>query len=77
MDYRLELFFLTLPTPETAIERVALRVRQGGHDVAESVFRRRFAAGIDNFHKVYKGLVDAWALYDNAGTEPKLLDWGE
>jgi hypothetical protein len=21
--------------------------------------------------------VDAWALYDNAGTEPKLLDWGE
>jgi predicted ABC-type ATPase len=77
MGYRVELFFLALPTPEIAIERVALRVRQGGHHVPEAVIRRRFAAGVEHFEGLYKPLVDAWALYDNAGTEPKLLDWGE
>jgi len=24
----------------------------------------------------YRPLVDAWALYDNAGMQPQLLDWG-
>ncbi len=35
--YHVTLFYLTLPTPEMAIARVAERVRQGGHDVPESV----------------------------------------
>ena len=77
LGYRVELFFLALPTPEDAIVRVAMRVRQGGHNVPEAVIRRRFASGIDHFERIYKPLVDAWALYDNAGTEPRLLDWGE
>lgn len=77
LGYRVELFFLTLPSPEDAIKRVAMRVRQGGHNIPEAVIRRRYASGIDHFKHIYKPLVDAWALYDNAGTEPKLLDWGE
>ena len=52
-------------------------VRQGGHDVPEAVIRRRFAAGLANFHGHYKHAVDDWALYDNTGTEPVLLEWGE
>lgn len=43
----------------------------------EAVIRRRFAAGLRNFDTVYKSEVDAWALYDNAGDEPVLLDWSE
>jgi hypothetical protein len=39
--------------------------------------RRRFTAGLENFENLYKPLVDAWVLYDNAGDEPLLLDWGE
>lgn len=76
MGYRVELFFLALPTPEDAIRRVALRVRQGGHDVPEAVIRRRFASGVDHFEHIYKPLVDEWMLYDNSGTEPLVLDWG-
>jgi len=34
-----------------AIERVATRVAQGGHDVPEAVIRRRFEAGLRNFNK--------------------------
>lgn len=75
--YHVKLFFLSLPSPEMAIARVAERVRQGGHDVPEEVIRRRFAAGRTNFDDLYRGMVDAWALYDNSGDEPQLTDWSE
>ncbi|MDA8248016.1 MAG: zeta toxin family protein [Rhodospirillales bacterium] len=75
--YRVSLFFLTLPNVETAIARVAARVRQGGHDIPEPVIRRRFAMGYKNFQKHYRQAVDDWALYDNAGVEPTILEWGE
>ena len=75
--YRVSLFFLTLPNVETAIARVAARVRQGGHDIPEAVIRRRFAMGWNNFERRYKQDVNDWALYDNAGIEPLMLEWGE
>lgn len=75
--YRVELFFLSLDTPETAISRVKSRVEQGGHNVPEATIRRRFASGLANFHHLYKPLVDAWMLYDNSGNEPIRLDWSE
>lgn len=75
--YRVSLFFLRLADVETAISRVALRVRQGGHDIPEDVIRRRFAAGLRNFETIYKPEVDSWALYDNSGDEPTLIDWSQ
>jgi predicted ABC-type ATPase len=71
------LFFLSLPDAETAIARVAERVRQGGHDIPAAVIRRRFAAGLRNFEEAYKSVVDSWARYDNVGERPALLEWGE
>ena len=73
----MSLYFLSLPNAETAIARVASRVRQGGHDIAEAVVRRRFASGMANFHRHYKGAVDDWAMDDNSGTEPVLLELGD
>jgi predicted ABC-type ATPase len=75
--YHVSLFFLSLPSPQMAIDRVAERVRQGGHDVPSDVVRRRFAAGLQNFEHIYRDAVDAWAMYDNAGDEPVLVNWGE
>ncbi|BBK33574.1 putative ABC-type ATPase [Stella humosa] len=75
--YRVSLFFLTLPSVETAIARVAERVRQGGHNIPESVIQRRFVAGWHNFERVYRAAVDDWAVYDNTGVRPALLEWGE
>ncbi|MEY2842497.1 MAG: hypothetical protein RI920_534 [Pseudomonadota bacterium] len=62
---------------ETAIARVAERVRQGGHHIDETVIRRRFSAGRRNLEQAYKAGVDTWAEYDNVGEEPTLLKWGE
>jgi predicted ABC-type ATPase len=72
-----ECYFLSLPDVEIAIERVASRVRQGGHDIPEPLICRRFAAGLRNFERYYKASVDAWARYDNVGSQPVLLAWGE
>ncbi|MDR0479161.1 MAG: zeta toxin family protein [Burkholderiaceae bacterium] len=75
--YRVSLYFLSLPNAETAVARVAARVRQGGHDIPEPVIRRRFASGLHNFKQHYRRAVDDWVLYDNAGDAPVTLEWGE
>jgi len=74
--YAVELVFLSLPDVEMAIERVATRVQQGGHNIPEEVIRRRFAHGISNFER-YKRLVDSWQLYDNSGIPAVLIEEGQ
>ena len=77
LGYRVDLYFLALPTAEYAIERVALRVKHGGHFIPDDVVRRRFAAGLRNFNQVYKPLVDDWTHVDNAVEPKKIIDWSE
>jgi predicted ABC-type ATPase len=74
--YRIKLVFLYLPDVKIAIERVQIRIRQGGHAVPQNVIRRRYDAGWRNFQQIYKTLVDTWVLYDNSGDTPILLDAG-
>lgn len=75
--YQVKLIFLRLNSAEEAIARVAQRVRQGGHNIPEATIRRRFTAGWENFERLYAPQVDAWALYNNSGPQPVLLDWSE
>jgi len=74
--YVVKLMFLSLASPEDAIARVAMRVRQGGHDVPEHVIRRRFASGMRNFIEVYRPIVDYWQWFDNTAGSPVLLQEG-
>jgi predicted ABC-type ATPase len=75
--YHILLVFLSLPSADMAVARVAARVAQGGHNIPEADIRRRFAAGITNFRDLYKEVVDAWALYDNSGNVPRVIERGE
>ena len=74
--YMVKLIFLSLPDVAIAIERVATRVMQGGHNVPEDVIRRRFEHGIKNFDR-YKMLVDSWQLYDNSDAPVVLINEGQ
>ena len=72
--YHVHLIFLQLDSVELAIERVAIRVRQGGHSIPENVIRRRFDAGRINLEDIYAPIVNLWARYDNSGNAPVLVD---
>lgn len=74
--YVVKLIFLSLPSAEEAIARVAVRVQQGGHNIPPDVIRRRFAAGLRNFLEIYRDRVDYWKWYDNSGARPRLLERG-
>lgn len=63
--FKVQLFFFRLPDAQRAIERVAQRVCEGGHNIPRDVIIRRFSAGLDNFSNIYKGIVDSWILIDN------------
>ena len=69
--YRVYLYFLWLPSPDLNVERVAHRVRHGGHDVPEADVRRRYHRGIANFLHVYRPLTDFWTVYDSSGLHPR------
>ncbi len=72
--YHVEIIFLCLKSPELAIKRVAHRVKQGGHHVPDNDVRRRYARGLHNFDLFYKPLAHRWAMYENSGPTPILID---
>ena len=74
LGYAVQLIFLELPSPEMAVRRVRLRVRQGGHDIPEAVVRRRFRAGLRNFRELYRWTVEYWEHVDNGGIPAALVE---
>jgi predicted ABC-type ATPase len=72
--YRIEIVYLRLRSPRLALRRIAARVKQGGHSVPRSDVLRRFTRSWTNFEGHYRLLADAWSVYDNSGTAPKLLE---
>jgi hypothetical protein len=77
LGYQVKLWFLSLPSADIAVSRVAIRVSQGGHNIPEQIIRRRFKAGLHNFHHRYNKIVDAWAFYENSDLQLKLIGWYE
>jgi len=72
--YRVEILFLRLSSVQLALRRIAARVRQGGHDVPAKDVIRRFERGWTNFVEYYRPLADSWAVYDNSGAVPILIE---
>lgn len=68
MGYFVHLIFFWLESPELAINRVAERVRKGGHNIPQDVIRRRYVAGIVNLFGRFMDEVDLWMIYDNSRT---------
>jgi predicted ABC-type ATPase len=76
--YVFHLLFVSLNSPELAVDRVATRVRLGGHNIPEDTIRRRFNLGIKNLFGLYMPLADTWSVYDNSeGGYPRLVANGQ
>lgn len=63
--FRVHLIFFWLPNPESAVLRVAKRVKEGGHNIPTEVIVRRYYAGISNFFTIFKDIVDSWMIVEN------------
>jgi len=70
--YRINLYFLWLPTHRLSLKRIAERVRRGGHNIPTEVVIRRFRKGLINLFKHYMAISDYCAIFDNT-TRPKLV----
>ena len=71
--YTVNLLFFWLNSPEVAIQRVAKRVSEGGHNIPTDVIRRRYQLGLHNFFNLYKDVVDTWTLVDNASNPRQII----
>jgi predicted ABC-type ATPase len=72
-NYKIHFFYLLVPTPDLASQRVADRVKAGGHDIPEPVLQRRFDRSLSNFFSRYRKLGDSWMIFDNSGRAPVLI----
>jgi predicted ABC-type ATPase len=76
LGYQIDIHYLKLNSEKLALNRIAARVKQGGHFVPKADVIRRFERSWRNFEKIYKQLADFWAVYDNSGSTPNLLQSG-
>ncbi len=65
--YVVHIAYIWLSAVNLAIQRVGIRVQQGGHDVPVSTIERRYWRGLRNFFHLYQPLADTWTLCDNSG----------
>lgn len=70
--YFVTLLYFWLPTPEQAIERVAIRVSEGGHNIPEDTIRRRYVKGLHNLIKLYIPVCDNWMIFDNSSPDDEI-----
>ena len=70
--YRLEFRYVGLDSVALCRTRVAQRVREGGHNVPPALIEQRYANGLSLVKQHYR-LFDRIQLYDNTGTETRLV----
>ena len=75
-DFAVDLIYLALPSPQIAKQRVAARVKGGGHDVPVNVIERRFYRSLVNLFELYLPVVSRWEIYDNYAATPALIAYG-
>jgi predicted ABC-type ATPase len=66
--------YIAGPYCALALRRIAARALQGGHDVPRRDVIGRFKRGRVNFETIYRPMAESWAVYDNSGVSPVLLE---
>jgi predicted ABC-type ATPase len=71
--YQIVLYVVALDNPETLVERVSQRVREGGHDVPVDKILSRYPRTLTNLAKALP-LADAAFLYDSQNIQSSGLE---
>lgn len=75
--YFVTILYFWLNTPDLAVERVRIRVKEGGHNIPEQTIRRRYDLGIKNMFNLYIPIADYWMFIDNSKSPFDILADGE
>ncbi|GAA0893034.1 zeta toxin family protein [Fulvivirga kasyanovii] len=76
LGYQVTCLFFLLHSEELAISRVETRVKEGGHNIPETVIRRRYKRGLNNFFNLFLPKVDNWLFVDNSGDTYEIVAEG-
>lgn len=71
--YVVNLVFFYLDNEEQAVQRVAQRVSNGGHNIPETDIRRRFKRGLYNLVNLYLPICDSALVFNNTMGEALLI----
>jgi predicted ABC-type ATPase len=71
--YNVTLLFFWLQNVELAIERVRIRVKEGGHNIETEIITRRYVNGIKNLFNIYLPLADEVMIFDNSEIKYELI----
>lgn len=71
-DYEFRFIYVVLDKVELNIERVAIRVRKGGHHVPEDSIRKRFGRSLEQMPWFLAMADRAW-IFNNSGETPVLI----
>lgn len=72
-NYSVTLLFFWLQNVDLAIERVKIRVAEGGHNIENEVIRRRYKNGIKNLFEIYLPIADEVMIFDNSEGKHDLI----
>ena len=72
--YTVQIIYLKVSDVRISLQRVAARVRNGGHHVPEADVRRRFVRSWINYQGVYRTLADSASTFDVSGEKPIFLE---
>jgi predicted ABC-type ATPase len=71
--YEVTLLYFWLDAPETAYNRVAIRVSEGGHDIPIDVIKRRYYRGLKNLIDLYIPICNKWLIMNNVGVVSEMV----
>ena len=71
--YFVTVLYFWLNTSDLAVERVKIRVMEGGHNIPEQTIRRRYDLGISNMFNLYIPVADYWMFIDNSKSPFNIL----
>ena len=74
--FKITLLFFWLNDVKLAIERVAARVSEGGHNIPEDVIIRRYFKGLANLTNIFIHICDYWIVIDNSNYPYKFIAEG-
>lgn len=71
--YNIILLFFWLQSVDLAIERVRIRVKEGGHNIEQNVIERRYIKEKKNLFEIYLPIVDGAMIFDNSFGKHELI----